>query len=533
MSKRLILLVSIISLVFLSCTKPPKPVAKIGGNWISYEQWDKFLESRNIKDKNDNEKLSKALDDLIKREVAYEKAKRKGLLAGSQWDDQQSRIERSVVISNYIFKTYLNNSKEPSKEELADAFKLNNSQRHLWGIGVKGKESAIEVCKELREGKDIKELFEKHKNDLENGPQSYDMGNASFNSMPQEIQKYFFSGKDGDVLDPVPFRDENSFIVVVLKELITPPLPEKFDDNLIMRASQLRYQKAVLKANDELKEKYPESLDVKLVEELIKNDNPTAEELNKNVGVVGSQKIKYVDFLDAYYNESQKRQQMLPRTPEVFKMLFDKIAAEQRIFISAKEKGFLKDSDVKLEVWNRVHESGAARFFQDFLNEAVVNEEDLKNYYEKNKDNFKGEVKFKLKYLLAESPDAINQAVGLFKKGAKWEDLLKIEGILQETGQGVLDWKSESELSYLMSKSNIEKLKKMEKGKWLADKMQKRFVAFYLEDREDPPITPFDECREEVKNRYIRENGVKLFDEYIEKDARKEIKVVTFSQNIK
>jgi len=192
----------------------------------------------------------------------------------------------------------------------------------------------------LREGKDIKELFEKHKNDLENGPQSYDMGSANFNSMPPEIQKVFFNGKDGDVLDPVPFRDDNSFIVVVLKELITPPLPEKFDDNLIMRASQIRYQKAVIKANEELKQKYPESLDTKLIEELIKNDNPTQEELNKNVGVVGSQKIKYVDFLDAYYNESQKRQQMLPRTPEVFKMIFDKICAEQRIYMSAKEKDF-------------------------------------------------------------------------------------------------------------------------------------------------------------------------------------------------
>jgi len=138
-----------------------------------------------------------------------------------------------------------------------------------------------------------------------------------------------------------------------------------------------------------------------------------------------------------------------------------------------------------------------------------------------------------LKYLLAESPDAINQAVGLLKKGAKWEDLLKVKGILQETGTGVLDWKSESELSYLMSKSNIEKLKKLEKGKWLADRMQKSFVAFYLEDREEPPVIPFDECREEVKNRYIRENGVKLFDEYIENDAKKEIKVVTFTENIK
>jgi len=134
-------------LLFISCTKPPKPVAKIGGNWISYEQWDKYLESRNIKDKNDNEKLNKALEELIKREVAYEKAKRKGLLAGSQWDDQVSRIERSVVISNYIFKTYLNNSKEPSKEELEDAFKLNNSKRHLWGIGIKEKKPLLRYAR--------------------------------------------------------------------------------------------------------------------------------------------------------------------------------------------------------------------------------------------------------------------------------------------------------------------------------------------------------------------------------------------------
>lgn len=528
-----ITLILIASVLILSCTKPEKPVAKVNGRWISYNELTTYFDMRNI-DRNDDSKVQKAVDDFIKREICYEMAKKKGLLSKSFWGEQVERIKKNVVIYNYIVEKYLNGSSEPSKEEMEEAFKAEKCKRHLFGVAVKGKERAMEVYRQLLSGGNIKEIFEKHKGEIENAPQNFDLGFAPFNSLPAEIQKVFYSAKEGDVVEPIPFGGEDNFMVVVIKEVVVPPIPDKFDDNLKRKTMSIRFQKSLLKANEELKSTYPESVDFDLIEKLIKNDNPTEDQLKTNIGVVGSKKIKFVDLLDAYYSESQKINQLLIKNRETFKMLFDKIAAEERVYTLAKEKGFLKKERVKAEIFNREHEIGASMFRQDFINEYVVKDEDLKEYYEKNKQLFLGETKFKLKYIVAESPDALNEAVKVFKSGAKWEDVLKTKGVLPETGNGSLGVKSESELSVLFDNRSIQKLKTMEIGKWLGENMgQNRIVGFYLEDRETPPPLPFEECKKEVRKEYLKAKGNELLDKFIEEEGKKKIKVLTFPQNFK
>ena len=192
--KKELLVVAFISLLFFlnSCLRPEKPVAKVGGEWVSFEQWQSFLNSRQINDLNDREKLNKALGDLVKREVAYEKAKRKGLLTGNSWNSQKEKIKINYVVYNYVLSKKLNGVSEPNEEELFEIFKIDNSKRHLYGIGVKGRENANSVAKALKEGADIEAIFEQHKDDLPNLPQKHDLGYPKFNEVPKQIQKVFF-----------------------------------------------------------------------------------------------------------------------------------------------------------------------------------------------------------------------------------------------------------------------------------------------------------------------------------------------------
>lgn len=530
--KKEFFVVCIISFLFFlsSCLRPEKPVAKIGGEWVSFEQWQTFLKSRQVNDFSDRDKLNKAFDELIKREVAYEKAKRKGLLTGNSWDSQKEKIKINTVVYNYLLSKKLNGVSEPNEEELFEIYKIENSKRHLWGVGVKGRENAHSVAKALKEGADIETIFEQHKNDLPNLSQKYDLGYTNFNQVPKQIQKVFFNGEVEEVLDPIEIGSDG-YMVVVLKELVIPPKPADYDKIVFMKAAGLKFQRAMKKINEEFKTSFPESYDKELVSELLKKEKIEQEDLNKIVGKVGSKKIDYLTLVDNYYNDLQNGVN-LQQNEESFKLLFDRIASETRVYLVAEKEGFLKDSKISAEIWNKTHEKGAAICYYDFFKEYLIKDEELKEFYEKNKDQFKGEYSLKLRYLISTSPEFFKNAVNMFKNGAKWEEILKAPGILPETGNGIIDWKTEQQLASIFSPNILTKLKSLEKGKWLADRIgPERLILILLEDRKEGKIYTFEESTDKVREAYMKENGIKLFERYIE-DSKKRIKVETYPQNL-
>ncbi|MCX7830025.1 MAG: peptidylprolyl isomerase [Acidobacteria bacterium] len=450
MKRKIVLAAAVLLTAFLLfCNKPEKPVAKIGGNWVSFEEWQAYLKSIQFKDFGDEEKLRKSFDGFVKREVAYERAKRKGLLSGKSWEDQIEKIKRSVVVYNFIINKYLNGSAEPSEEEKYEVYKTDNAKRHLWGFGVKGKERATEAAESLRKGEKIETVYEAHKGDFANNSKGYDLGNPKFSEIPPDIQKVFFSGKEGDVVEPIQIS-QDIFMVVMLKELQLPPKPQSFDQATIRKASALKFNKAMLKANEEYKTTFPDFFEKQTVSELMKKDNPSEQDLNTTVGKVGSKKVKYSEILDTYYNDSQ-RGANLPRNEETFEKVYNRIVIEERIFLAGEKEGLLKDKKVLAEIWERTHQIGAAKCFQDYVSEAVIKDEDLKAYFEKNRSRFSGQPRFNLRYLISTSPEYLNNAVVMFKNGAKWEEVLRAPGILPETGNGILGWLNQDEITNKIS----------------------------------------------------------------------------------
>ncbi len=533
MKKSSILLIFAILLsFFFSCNKPEKPVAKIGGNWISFEQWQAFLDNLNFKDYGDQEKLNKMFDNFIKREVTFEVARRRGLLSGKQWNDQIEKITQNAVIYNFIVTKYLNGVSETSEEEIYEVYKIDNSRRHLWGVTVKGKEQAQNVSKSLRKGESIEKIFETHKNDLPDGPKSYDLGYPKYAELPPEVQKVFINGAEGDVLDPIQL-EQDIYMVVILKELQITPKPNSFDQNTIKKAKGVKLTKAMLKANEEYKNEFPETYDKELVSELLKNEGPSKEDLNKTIGKIGSKEIKFSILLERYFRDVQKGAN-LPENEETLKKVFEKIVMETRVYLAGKKLGIDKDKNVLAEIWNETHELGASICFSNYLSEVVIKEEELKEFYQKNITAFSDQSSFNLRYLLSLSPQALNNAVVMFKNGAKWEEILKVPGILPDTGSGIMGWKTENDLNSMFNKNIVEKLKSMERGKWLAERIgPDRIIGIFVEDIKRGASLSFEQAREKVRELYVKEKGIKLFEDFINNDARKNVKVETYPQNIK
>jgi len=512
----------------MACGRPEKPVAKVAGKWISFDQWQAFVKAHSLSSENDPEKLKTGLTQLVRREIAFERAKRRGLLSGAEWDQQIERMERTVLVKNYVTDKILQGKADPAPEEIASVMREERSKRHIMGVGVKDPAEAASVADELRRGADIRAVFEKHRGEMKSGPTGYDLGMASRNQLPPEIQARFFDASPGTVLDPVKFGNEG-YIVPVLQELSEPDPSAKPDQNTVKRAGMLKFQRAVKKANDDLKAKYPEAFDTALVSNLLKNEKPNEEELNKKVGSVGKDNIPYSLLLDAYYGESQRSGSPLPRTVEVFQGLFSMIASERRIAAAAIAEGYLKKEEVKSQIWDFTREFGAVRFMQDYVKNYVVKEDKLKEYFESHKDSFAASSRYHLRYLISADPNAIQNALMMMKKGAQWEEAIKAPGILPETGNGDLGWKSQEELNGMLEPRLLANIAKAPLGSWAADQIGPgKFGAFQVFEKEAGAPADFEKAREEVNQRYIKDNGAALIQDYLDKEGREGIKVETF-----
>ena len=515
-----------------ACGRPEKPVARVAGKWVSSFQWNAFVKTHSLSEEKDAERLKKGLDQLVRREVAAERARRKGLLAGIEWERQNERIERSVLAKNYMIERYLQGKTEPGREEIETVLREEKSLRHIMGVGVRELADARAVAEQLRKGGDIKAIFEKHRGELKDGPSTFDLGAAAFKQVPPEIQPHFFTAAPGTVLEPIKYGNEG-YIVPVLQELKSPDPAAKTDPSILKRAETIRYQKAVIKATEELKAKYPESFDAALVSSLISKDKPSEEDLGKTAGTVGKEKIAYSQLLETFHNELQRSGGQLQRSVDVFQGIFRMLASERRVASAARDEGYLKKEEVNAQLWDFSRDAAAMIFMQDFIQNYEVADKDLRAFFEGHQDLFRPPASLHLRYLISADKKALENAMAVVKNGAPWESALKAPGILPETGSGDLGWKTFSDLSGVFSPGLMSNISKVQKGNWIADQIAPgKFAAFQVLDRESGAPADFEKSREEVRRRYLMDKGPSIIDEYLDNEGRKGIKVKTFPQNL-
>ena len=215
----IIVLSLLLSFVFLmGCsqgTKSDSPVlAKVGKEVITQD--DYIREIGRVpewarKNFNDMDGKDKFLDELVKKELVYQYAKKMRLNKDTEYLDKINEFEKMTLVTMLLKKEI------EEKIVLDDAnvkeFYDNNSDKFRIGteikashILVKTEDEAKDIVSKLKKGSEFSSLAKKHSLDKASGAKGGDLGYFGRGKMVPEFERAALSLKPGELSDPVSTR---------------------------------------------------------------------------------------------------------------------------------------------------------------------------------------------------------------------------------------------------------------------------------------------------------------------------------------
>lgn len=214
--KRAILLITIAASIFvISCSKGgvqnSSVVAKVGPTNITQE--DAGRELKALPDQiqrmfQGQEGAERFVDELVKKEVLYQEAKKKGLENNPEFQKKVEDFKKLTLISTLLEKEIEEKSKVTDKEiqDYYDAHKKDfvaNNQVRASHILVKTEEDAKKLLNQIKKGADFAKLAKANSIDTGSAGNGGDLGFFSRGQMVPEFERAAFGLKKGEVSDPV------------------------------------------------------------------------------------------------------------------------------------------------------------------------------------------------------------------------------------------------------------------------------------------------------------------------------------------
>jgi peptidyl-prolyl cis-trans isomerase C len=228
--KRVLVLLFTISLVFACAKKEEKKgvyLAKIGDTVITQADFEREMKGlpefvqKMFEGSSGKEKF---LDELVKRELLYKEALKKGLDKDSEYLKKledfrkitlvglllQKEIETKVKVSDQDVKAYY----EKNKEKFAPVAQIRASH-----ILVKTEEEAKKILERLKKGEDFTQLAKKYSIDTVSAKNGGDLGFFSRGQMAPEFEAAASKLKPGEISDPIKTQFGYHIIKVTDKKM--------------------------------------------------------------------------------------------------------------------------------------------------------------------------------------------------------------------------------------------------------------------------------------------------------------------------
>jgi len=215
MKKLLIMMVVMNVVVFASGCVPkkeePAVLAVVNATKITKEEFLSEMEALPdfarvmLETKEGKERF---LDDMIKRELLYQEAKKKGL---EKDKDFQKKLEefKKINLVNMILKTEIEDKVKVGEKDIKDFFEKHPEEFRVGAevrashILVKTEDEAKKLLEKIKTGEKFSKLAREFSIDVESAKKGGDLGFFSRGQLIPEFEKAVFALKVGEVSGPV------------------------------------------------------------------------------------------------------------------------------------------------------------------------------------------------------------------------------------------------------------------------------------------------------------------------------------------
>ena len=274
-----ILTISLI-FVFIACAKKEEQkgpyLAKVGNTKITRADLEREIKNlpefaqKLFEGSGGKEKF---LDELIKKELLYQEALKKGLDKDVEYRRKVEEYKKLTLIGLLLEKEIETKAKvtdqdvkdyyEKHKEELASVSQIRASH-----ILVKTEEEAKKILERLKKGEDFAKIAKKSSIDPGSAKNGGDLGFFSSGQMVPEFEAAAARLKTGEISEPVKTKFGYHIIKVTDKKMGTPVEFEKAKNVIFQRLSAEKQKEFFDSYIESLKKSYKVEIDKEAVSKL-------------------------------------------------------------------------------------------------------------------------------------------------------------------------------------------------------------------------------------------------------------------------
>ena len=220
------------------------------------------------------EGLNRLKDELIKREVLYEEAKKKGLAKSEDFKKRMEEFKKITLINMLLeqeLKAVQQDVTEKEAREYYDKHKdefINPTERRLSQIVVKNEDEAKKVYEKIDKGEEFEKIAKELSTDEKTKASGGDLGFFKKGQLNQQIENAVFSLRKGQVSMPLTYKGE----LYIFKVTDVKGTPVEFDQIKSQLIEQLKAKKQQDWFNsyiEELKKKHKVEVNEKTLQEIL------------------------------------------------------------------------------------------------------------------------------------------------------------------------------------------------------------------------------------------------------------------------
>lgn len=234
------------------------------------------------------EGTAKFVDELVKKEVLYQEARKKGIESNPEYQTKLEDFKKITLISTMLEKEIEEKTKLTDKDvkDYYDAHKdefVANSSVKASHILVKSEEEAKTIMAQLKQGENFAKLAKEKSIDQGSAKNGGDLGSFSRGQMVPEFENAAFKLKTGELGGPIKTQYGFHIIKVTDRKTGQPVELEKVK-GMLMQKMTAQKQKEVFDAYiDGLKKNYKIDIDKEAIAKMSVTDKGKEELKNSKI----------------------------------------------------------------------------------------------------------------------------------------------------------------------------------------------------------------------------------------------------------